>query len=1332
MIPLASPLPRSGDAFLFEPAWAGDAWRGVVRAFLRSFAADEPVALVLALDPAMPGQLALDDAAARIAEVVAEDRRTDIPELLLVDEPAELLDTLRRFQRVHRIPLAPATPADAPGPRWARLAAALQGREAGREATAPRLAPTPDPSPPPAPLPAPSPAPRSPSLADLAPAIAHMARTGEGTDACLALGALPLPVHYYSPVPDLPDLERRKVWGRRSPLAGIDFREGAQVEYLLELGRAHGHECAWPFAATPDPHQFHLDNTCFSFGCAAALHAVLRRHRPRRVIEVGSGHSSRVISAALQANARESAPPARYTVIDPYPGQPIASLPSLTRLVAERVELTDPALFDELGHDDVLFIDSSHMVKIGGDVNFLFLEVLPRLAPGVIVHVHDIGLPYEYAKVYYTNPAFRVFWTEAYLLQAFLACNDRFEILLAMGYLMEEHKPSFRAAFPHYDPVRSPNGSGSFWFRRKPEVERRTSPHPDTATLPAAEIARLTPARAPPASSAALLNACTITPRHDGTYDLFLRWALGGRDQDATWNIPYGTPLDRLTWADRETGEELVLTRERLSAFLSCGYDIARQSSRAAGEPPRVAFTVKHSTAMGGGTINLYRLANWLTDLGVEVAIYSDEAPPTWTTLNTRFHHIPDECERYAAVTEPVVVVYSVLELPPLLRHARTSGKRIYHLCQGAEEFHFGPPATADLLHPIPVFDLLNTIPVGRIVVSPSLERYFAAKYGQRVHTVVNGIDTDMFEPTPRRATAAPGAFTVLTSGNPDHALKGVTVLRRAMALTAARHPEWRLHLVSVCGERLQRAKDPDVDGITSELRFGLTPAQMRDTYRAADVYVNASWYEGFGLPSLEAMACGVPLVQARNHGLDGIIEPDRDCLCVPSGDVEALAGALERILGDPALRDRLSQAGRATAQSFPLSRQRDMLAAAFSEITGAPLAPRAIATGGARPSFSILVPSYNQAHFLTAALDSLRAQTLGDWEAIVVNDGSTDGTAHVMERYAREDPRIRPFHKENGGVASALNRGLAEARGEWICWLSSDDLFLPHKLASHGEAIRDDPGLRFMHTNYEVLLEQTGRRSPSGIDVGQYIPPADMQVLKLMEINYLNGISIAVHRDVFAAIGGFDEALHYGQDYDLWLRASARFRSLFLDDATCVTRVHPGQGTTLFTEAGIYDSARAGLAFLNTRPYQDLFPFLDLTQLHQALRAVSATLRVAVNPAAFVTRCGYAPALLDRLREWLSGAPEPVRLEVCQQVASKLVLPDLSADVRAVLGAIEAVRPGSERYAPHDALTALERQASAVGRRGDARELAALERYLKMVRGLPPPARVPAERRSA
>jgi hypothetical protein len=301
----------------------------------------------------------------------------------------------------------------------------------------------------------------------LAPIISFMARTGAGTDACLRRGCLPMPVHYYSPVPDLADLERRKVWDRRSDLAGIDFRPQAQIAFLNELGQKFGHECDWPPNPTGDPCQFYTENTNFSYGCAASTHCILRYFKPRHVIEIGSGNSSLVIAAALLLNAKDSAA-AEYTIIDPYP-RPIIKrgLPGGTQLVNQRAELLDVDFFERLSENDVLFVDSGHTVRIGGDVNYLILDVLPRLAPGVIVHFHDISLPSEYPKVYATNSRFRMFWTEAYLLQAFLCFNDRFEVLLAMSYLTADRKEELFAAFPLYDPAKHLLTSGSFWIRRK-------------------------------------------------------------------------------------------------------------------------------------------------------------------------------------------------------------------------------------------------------------------------------------------------------------------------------------------------------------------------------------------------------------------------------------------------------------------------------------------------------------------------------------------------------------------------------------------------------------------------------------------------------------------------------------------------------------------------------------------------------------------------------------------------------------------------------------------------------------------------------------------------
>jgi Methyltransferase domain len=300
----------------------------------------------------------------------------------------------------------------------------------------------------------------------LARQVKYMADTGAGTQACLALGALPVPVHFYSPIPDITDLDARGVLLRRSAMGGVDMNVPAQLGLLAELGSAFGHECRWPHDPVEDAAAYVTSASGFSYGCAATLHMVLRQNQPRRVVEIGSGWSSRVIAAALSRNAAEDAPKADYTIIDPFPGEAIRRLPGVTSVIAERVETLSADLFDELQSGDVLFIDSGHTVRIGGDVNFLILDILPRLKPGVLVHFHDIALPYEYSRTYAVNPEFRVFWTEAYLLQAFLAFNSEYEVLLSMNLLMLDHVEKVRAALPAYDPQCHREISHSFWIRR--------------------------------------------------------------------------------------------------------------------------------------------------------------------------------------------------------------------------------------------------------------------------------------------------------------------------------------------------------------------------------------------------------------------------------------------------------------------------------------------------------------------------------------------------------------------------------------------------------------------------------------------------------------------------------------------------------------------------------------------------------------------------------------------------------------------------------------------------------------------------------------------------
>ncbi|GHV12691.1 hypothetical protein AGMMS49938_05780 [Fibrobacterales bacterium] len=299
--------------------------------------------------------------------------------------------------------------------------------------------------------------------------VKYMSVTGRGTDKCLENDCFPMPVHFYQPVPNIKDLERRNIWDKVSGLDGVVWEPNKYLANLSELS-AYQPKQSWPRQQTDDAMEFNLDNTSFSYMCASALYGMIRKYRPKRIVEIGSGNSSKVIRQALLDNSSDDENcEFNYTIIDPYCAfdeQMFTGGGINATTLKIPVEESGIGLFKELEENDILFIDSSHTVCIGGDVNFEILEVLPVLANGVIVHFHDISLPYEYPKIYATNPAFRVFWTESYLLQAFLAFNNQFEILLPVQHLCTKHFDEVRKLYPQML-VPFDWSSASMWIRRK-------------------------------------------------------------------------------------------------------------------------------------------------------------------------------------------------------------------------------------------------------------------------------------------------------------------------------------------------------------------------------------------------------------------------------------------------------------------------------------------------------------------------------------------------------------------------------------------------------------------------------------------------------------------------------------------------------------------------------------------------------------------------------------------------------------------------------------------------------------------------------------------------
>lgn len=276
--------------------------------------------------------------------------------------------------------------------------------------------------------------------------------------------------NYNLPIPEESDLSDEFL-ARESDLVGMEMNEGYALDLLRSILSKYVDEFRGSFAlqpTSPDPKHFYLINSTFMAVDAHVYYSFIRHFKPEQIVEIGAGNSTLLAAAACRRNLEEWGKAPRLVAIEPFPGPLLREgIPGLTQLVQEKVEKVGIDLVGSLKAGDILFIDSSHALRSGGDVQFEYCEVLPRLAPGVLVHIHDIGLPRPYPRTYFDN---HLYWNEQYLLQAFLCFNYRFEVIWPGAYMMSKHGGSVAAVFPEYHEMRKfyPLAvPSSFWMRVK-------------------------------------------------------------------------------------------------------------------------------------------------------------------------------------------------------------------------------------------------------------------------------------------------------------------------------------------------------------------------------------------------------------------------------------------------------------------------------------------------------------------------------------------------------------------------------------------------------------------------------------------------------------------------------------------------------------------------------------------------------------------------------------------------------------------------------------------------------------------------------------------------
>lgn len=272
-------------------------------------------------------------------------------------------------------------------------------------------------------------------------------------------GVFPIRDHYYEPLFNLEHL--RYSLRKDRILTGLDFNIKEQLEILSKF--KYGQELSKFPLEKNSKLEFYYHNGSFGPCDAQYLYNSIRLFKPKRIIEIGSGYSTLMAENAINANKQDEVSyNCEHICIEPYECPWLENLK--VRVIRKRVEELDIEIFRKLDNFDILFIDSSHVIRPQGDILFEYLEILPILKPGVLVHIHDIFTPRDYLNEWLIDEI--KLWNEQYLLEAFLTFNSEYKIIASLNYLKHNYFPEISRACPILQ--KEPDGEPcSFWVIRK-------------------------------------------------------------------------------------------------------------------------------------------------------------------------------------------------------------------------------------------------------------------------------------------------------------------------------------------------------------------------------------------------------------------------------------------------------------------------------------------------------------------------------------------------------------------------------------------------------------------------------------------------------------------------------------------------------------------------------------------------------------------------------------------------------------------------------------------------------------------------------------------------
>ncbi|MBP1990983.1 glycosyltransferase [Paenibacillus eucommiae] len=417
-----------------------------------------------------------------------------------------------------------------------------------------------------------------------------------------------------------------------------------------------------------------------------------------------------------------------------------------------------------------------------------------------------------------------------------------------------------------------------------------------------------------------------------------------------------------------------------------------------------------------------------------------------------------------------------------------------------------------------------------------------------------SGIDLDQFT-YKERSFPEEGPLNIIYVGRMVEK-KGAELLLKAFQRLQQTIPQARLTLVGegALKNKLQKlSKKLRIDKHV-EFKGALSHQEVVKQLERSHIFCLPSMEDRTGnqegIPNAikEAMACGLPVVSTFHSGIPELIEDGRTGHLVAEKDVNGLVRKLIDLIRQPETWSELGRNARAKIEAdFNRNVQTEKLERLFDHVI-----QEHEKKESERPFFSVIIPTYNRERFIGKTIKSVLQQTCTDYEIIVVDDGSTDHTAKIINSFGSQ---VRYVYQKNSGPSVARNTGIRLAKGKYIAFLDSDDLFLPHKLEKNKKFLESNPNCQFLYSWYYEARRGKKKRLVSNI---KKITNINEFRFHLYRRKFTIRTSTAViHHSCFDTTGLFNSKYRYSQDWDIWLRLASRYRGYCQKTPLVVYRRH-------------------------------------------------------------------------------------------------------------------------------------------------------------------------------